>query len=151
MKPAPTPQTTVRVQRLIRAPRERVFAAWTAPGQIAQWLVPRPGRVLSARMDLRIGGTFLYRVSIPGGGEEDLLGVFREITPPQRLVFTWSHHGNPDPRMSFEESLVTVELAERLEGTEVKIIHSRLPADDIAIQFGGGWEMAMDQLEKLFP
>lgn len=150
MKPNPTPLTTVRIQRLIRAPRERVFAAWTAPEQIAQWLVPRPGRVLSATIDLRPGGAFLYHVAIPGGGEEDIHGVFQEIRPPERLVFTWAHRGNPDPRMDFGETLVTVELAGHAQGTEVRVIHSRLPANDIATQFGGGWETALSQLEELF-
>lgn len=150
MKSNPTPHTTVRVRRLIRASRERVFAAWTAPEQIAQWLVPRPGRVISAKIDLCPGGAFLFHVSIPGGGEEELHGIFQEITPPERLVFTWAHRGNPDPRMSFDATLVTVELARQAEGTEVRIFHSRLPSKDLATQFGGGWEMALDQLAELF-
>ncbi len=148
MKTNPKTGVTLRVVRRIRAPRAAVFAAWTTPSEIMQWLVPRPGRALSAEVDLRPGGRYLFHVSIPGGGEEDLHGTFQEVVPPERLVYTWAHRDNPDPQMNFGEALITVEFLDREGDTEIRLTQSRLPNVTLRELFRGGWDTALDQLEQ---
>lgn len=152
MKPrtqCPVP-ITVKLRESIRAPRERVFRAWTSPDEILRWLVPNPGRAVSAEVDLRPGGKYRIQVLIPGGGEEDLCGVFQEVAIPSRLVYTWSHVGNPDPEMAFGETLVTVEFEEANGYTIVHLTHSSFPARALRDQFSHGWTMALTQLNNLF-
>ncbi len=70
--------TALKVTRLINAPRERIFAAWTTPADILKWFGPETCQVLSAKVNLRPGGDYHYRVKSERMGEVNLDGVFRE-------------------------------------------------------------------------
>src|SRR5262249_30365679 len=99
------------MRRTFNAPRELVFRAWTEPQLLAQWSCPRGFTCTEQRGELRVGGAFFARMRSPEGTEHRLRGVYREIVPPERLVFThcWvDESGTPGP-----ETLVTVSLAER--------------------------------------
>ena len=98
------------IRRTFNAPRELVFRAWTEPQLLAQWSCPRGYSFTEQSGDLRVGGGFSATMRSPEGTEHRLRGVYREIVPPERLVFThlWvDERGNPGP-----ETLVTVTLAE---------------------------------------
>src|SRR5512136_670288 len=103
--------TELRVTRLITAPRERVFSAWTAPADIEKWFGPETCRTLSAKIDLRLGGKYHYWLKSEDFGEVDLRGVFREVKRPGKLVYTWNWKGHP--KLEFGETLVTVEFLDR--------------------------------------
>jgi glutathione S-transferase len=123
----PAKPENLNVQRLIRAPRARVFQAWTNPDDILKWFGPGDCRALEAKVDLRVGGVYRFRV-LTHGMEMDLVGVFHEITPPSRLVYTWQFKGGPPPDMP--ETLVTVEFVDQNGGTEVRIKHEKLPTPE---------------------
>src|SRR5262249_7142388 len=76
--------------RVLDAPRELVFKAWTEAERLAHWWGPKGFAVRVCRLDLRPGGVFLYSMRSPDG--RDMWGkwVFREIVPPERLVFVVS-------------------------------------------------------------
>jgi uncharacterized protein YndB with AHSA1/START domain len=134
------------VHRLIRAPRERVFHAWTNPDDILKWFGPGECRVLDAKVDLRVGGSYRFRV-LTHGMEMDLVGVFREISLPSRLVYTWQFKGGPPPDMP--ETFVTVEFVEQDAGTEIRIKHEKLPTAEVREQHRIGWEGCLDKLTAL--
>jgi predicted enzyme related to lactoylglutathione lyase/uncharacterized protein YndB with AHSA1/START domain len=144
---AATEQTTkLRVTRLIKAPRERVFAAWTTPADILKWFGPETCQVVSAKINLRPGGDYHYRVKSEKMGEVKLDGVFREVKQPSKLIYTWSFSGNP--QVEFGESQVTVEFLDRKGATEVRITHEQLPNDEVKEDHNKGWNGCLDKLEK---
>ena len=135
------------IRRTFNASRELVFRAWTEPQLLAQWSCPRGFTCSENRGELRVGGAFSACMRSPEGTEHRLRGVYREIVPPERLVFThcWvDERGTPGP-----ETLVTVILAERGGRTEM-MFHQGLFAS-IAARDGHeqGWTSCFEQLAEL--
>ena len=87
------------ITRVFDAPRELVWQAWTTEGDAAEWWHPRgieikPG---SVAVDARVGGRYAYTMVNPADGQEyPTAGVYREVTAPERLVFTWGSPGDRD-------------------------------------------------------
>jgi uncharacterized protein YndB with AHSA1/START domain len=75
------------ISREFDAPRDLVFAAWTEPERLAQWWGPKGFTIKVANVDLRPGGMFLYGMTAPDGNEIWGKFIYREITPPERMVF----------------------------------------------------------------
>ncbi|HTS18994.1 MAG TPA: SRPBCC domain-containing protein [Verrucomicrobiae bacterium] len=139
---------TLEVKRLIKAPRERVFAAWTTPDQIMKWFGSENCRMLSVTMDPRVGGAYRIRSRNESSGEHEVTGVFREVRRPSRLVYTWIM---VDGAMAgIGETVVTVDFLEVKEGTEVRLRHEGFPAAEPRDQHNHGWNGCFDKLEKLF-
>jgi uncharacterized protein YndB with AHSA1/START domain len=93
--------------RAFDAPRELVFKAYTDPKAIPHWWGPRRYATTVYRMDVRPGGAWRF-VSRGADGEEFAFnGVYREIVPPERLVYTFEFEGLPGPvlleTVAFEE------------------------------------------------
>ena len=144
---APAQTHSLTVRRTIEAPRERVFHAWSDPEALKQWWC-RPGvETPSAEVDLRVGGRYRLGMRRPADGESfSLSGVFQEVTPPERLVYTWLWKGqNPETH----ETLVTVEFKDRGEKTEVVLTHERFPDVQMRDQHNQGWNDCLDSLDRL--
>jgi uncharacterized protein YndB with AHSA1/START domain len=89
MTPSPqftAPELELSLERLIDAPRERVFHAWTT--QLPLWWGPHGMTTPVCEMDLRPGGIFRTVMRAPDGSEYPTCGVFLEVSPPERIVFT---------------------------------------------------------------
>jgi hypothetical protein len=140
--------TTLVVKRFIKAPRERVFAAWTTPDDLLKWFGPKSCRALAAEVDLRVDGRYHVQIESQVMGSVGLSGVYREIQSPSRLVFTWQWQ-NP-PMQDFGESLVTVNFYEAEGGTDVHLIHERFPNAQVRDNHGYGWSGCLDKLDVLF-
>jgi len=138
--------TKLRVTRLIKAPRERVFTAWTTPADILKWFGPETCETLSAKVNLRPSGEYHLRVKSEKMGEVNLDGVFREVRWPSKLVYTWNFSGQPG--LDFGESQVTVEFLDRKGATEVQITHEQLPSEELKEDHNKGWNGSLDRLEK---
>lgn len=98
--PKPATVTTpsereVYIERVFEAPPERVFAAFTDPELIPQWWGPRNTTTTVEEMDVRPGGTWRFIHGMDDGSETAFRGVYREITPPARLVQTFEWEGMP--------------------------------------------------------
>ena len=77
------------ISRLFDAPRRLVFDAFTKPELLKRWLTGPPGWSLPVcEIDLRVGGALRYLWRGPAGEQMGMSGVFREITPPDRIVST---------------------------------------------------------------
>ena len=97
----------IRVSRVLPAPRERVFHAWTDAESLKRWWGPGLFTTPEAFVDLRPGGRYSLVMQPADGERLRLAGTYLEIEPPARLVYTWRWEaGVPDT----EESLVTAEL-----------------------------------------
>jgi uncharacterized protein YndB with AHSA1/START domain len=133
------------VRRTIRAPAERVFAAWTEPSQLRAWWGPRPVTCSAAEVDLRIGGRYRIENALPEGTTVTIAGEFRAIEPPHRLVYTWRMGAGPEE----EESLVTVRFEARGDATEVVIVHEQLASQPVRESHEKGWDGCLDGLERI--
>ncbi|MBB5518222.1 SRPBCC family protein [Amphiplicatus metriothermophilus] len=76
------------LERIIDAPREALFRAWTEADLLKQWFAPKPWTVAKAELDARPGGASLIVMKSPDGGEHPCRGVYLEIVPNERIVFT---------------------------------------------------------------
>jgi uncharacterized protein YndB with AHSA1/START domain len=146
MSEAAEEKPVLQISRVIAAPRERVFAAWTSPEEIKMWFGPEAGRVLDAQVDLRVGGEYCFYTSTPTLGEVRVRGQYREIIPPSKLVYTWQWEGNPEFEVG--SSLVTVEFVEVGGLTTIHLTHEQLPSAESRDAHAHGWIGALDKLEK---
>jgi len=125
------------IRRLIRHPRGRVFSALTDPEKMVQWFFGMKTGHAKVSNDLRPGGRYAIKMS-DGKQECDPHGTYLEITPPSRLVFTWSLEGRA------VESRVTIELLARGSATEFVLTHE-LPPDQTK-EHRQGWTNCIDHL-----
>jgi len=139
------PPAILQMNRLIKTSRERVFAAWTTPNQIPRWFGPGTCKVLDAQIDLRMGGSYQFRVFNDPHGEMIVSGEYREVISPEKLVFTWRWLDDPD----WEDltSVVTVEFVEVTGGTEVRLTHEGFPSEESAGRHEQGWTSCFDKLQ----
>jgi uncharacterized protein YndB with AHSA1/START domain len=139
------PQTnTLQLRRTFRAPRAKVFRAWTDPEALKQWFGPPgyPGQ--AAEVDLRRGGR--YRITMrkdPDGDPFSAFGTFQEIRPPERLVFTWNYDHS-----DIGDTLVTIDFRDLGDQTEIVLTHERFPSPEERDKHNVGWNGCLDRLEQ---
>jgi len=85
----------IRVWREFNAPRELVFKAFTDPTLVPRWWGPRDFTTIVDRMEVRMGGIWRYVQQGADGDQYAFRGVYHEITPSQRLVYTFEYEGMP--------------------------------------------------------
>ena len=142
---APTDQGLVLTRRF-DAPRELVFAAFTDPKQVRRWWGPKDYPATHVEMDVRPGGRWRNCLTAAADGRELWQhGVFREVMPPSRLVFTfvWEEEGERGL-----ETLVTITFAEDGGGTRLTL--RQTPFHSIAERdgHGYGWSSTFDRLDE---
>ena len=139
---------SLKLSRFIKAPRERVFAAWITPSDIVRWLGGEPCHIQTANIDARVGGEYHFKFKGSDAGKPGMTGVFREVKSPERLVFTWMT-GSCDEEMPRAETLVTVEFTAQSGGTMVQLTHEGFPTEELCEGHNQGWNSSFDKLEKL--
>ena len=133
------------ITRVFEAPRELVWKAWTE--EMDQWSAPRGFTIPISEGDLRLGGKWRAVMVSPEGKELPLGGVYREIVPPERLVFTHSWDdasGKPGP-----ETVVTVTLVARGQKTEMNFRQTGFDSTESRNGHADGWGQSFDRLEEL--
>ncbi|MBO9377457.1 polyketide cyclase [Sphingomonas histidinilytica] len=138
--------------RLIDAPREKLFRCWTDPELIPQWFCPPPWGVSKAEVDLRPGGSSLIVMRGPDGQEMPNPGVYLEVVPNEKLVFTDAFTRAWEPsEKPFMTGILT--FADEAGKTRYTAIVRHWTAEDKAqheaMGFHEGWGIATDQLEAL--
>jgi uncharacterized protein YndB with AHSA1/START domain len=139
---------SLEIKRFINAPRARVYAAWTDPAQLKQWFGPEKVQTRNLIADARAGGKFRWDLTNSEGEKMTCLGEYRELQPGKKIVFTWQWDDDEDWENHI--SVVTVELSDRDGGTELRLIHEQLPNEQSRDGHTGGWNSALDKLEKFF-
>lgn len=138
---------TITITRVLNAPRERVFEAWTRPEHLTKWFGPRDFSAPEVSVDLRPGGAWRACIRSPEGRDYWMHGVYREIVPPERLVFThvWEEgHDSPD-----HETLVSVTLEDQGGKTKLTFHKAVLESVTERISQGTGWSECLDRLAQL--
>jgi len=95
--------------RAFHAPHRLVFEAWTRPEHVRRWYGCRAFTLTVCEINLRVGGAWRYTLRSPDGVDHTMQGVYREIVPPKRLVYTEQYLA---PGFTSNEALVTVLFAE---------------------------------------
>ncbi len=146
-------EAVIVIRRVVDAPRERVFEAFTDPKHLAQFWGPKGFTCPACDVDLRVGGEFRMQMRAPDGSTHPCTGIFREIVPPERIVYTGTaDDGHPCGGGLPPHSLVTMTFAD--EGGKTRItIHTQLKsaaAREAAIAggFNQGWNDSIDRLAE---
>lgn len=133
----------VRIEKVLEAPRDAVFRAWTTPEGLRRWWGPGDYTTPLAEVDLRPGGTYHLVMEPPDGAQLHVGGTYREVDPPRRLVYTWQWtSGVPDPR----ESVVTVEFEDLGSRTRVTLVHDGFDEAAPVEPYESGWQSGFDKL-----
>ena len=139
---SPRSRPSLLLVRTYRAPPEKVWRAWTEPEALKHWIGPdAANEVLVAEVDLRVGGRYRLVFTTPDGEQHDARGVYREIVPGRKLVFTWKWHGEPEI-----ESLVTVSLEPAGAGTQMRFHQEPFVDEESRRGHESGWNGAFDKL-----
>jgi uncharacterized protein YndB with AHSA1/START domain len=136
------------IKRLIQAPRDRVYAAWTDPAQLKQWFGPENVQTRELVADARVGGEFRWDLTNSEGEKMTIRGEYRELQPGKKIVFTWQWED--DEAWENHVSVVTVELDDRDGGTELRLTHEQLPNEESRDGHTAGWNSVLDKLGKFF-
>ena len=138
----------LEINRVIKVPRDRVYAAWTDPAQLKAWFGPENVQTRDLVADARVGGRFRWDLTNSEGENMTMLGEYRELQPGKKIVFTWQWQDDEDWENHI--SIVTVELSDRDGDTELRLSHEQLPNEASRDGHTRGWERALDKLEKFF-
>jgi uncharacterized protein YndB with AHSA1/START domain len=134
---------SLTLKRRFNAPRAKVFAAWTDPEKMKQWMGPEGVQGISCEIDARAGGSYRLVMRAPNGDEHDVSGVYREVVPNEKLVFTWAWKSSPD-----RQSLVTVLLKADGDGTLLTLTHEQFFDESARDHHQHGWTGSLNKLEK---
>jgi uncharacterized protein YndB with AHSA1/START domain len=153
---AGTSQHELVLTRLIAAPREKLFKAWTTPEILVQWFAPKPWTTPRAELDVRPGGSSLVVMCGPDGVEFPNRGVYLEVVENERLVFTdayteaWKPSAKP-----FMTGILTFEDASGPDGPATRYTARVLhwSAEDCEAHakmgFHEGWGKCTEQLAEV--
>jgi uncharacterized protein YndB with AHSA1/START domain len=135
----------LRLQRHFDQVRpEQVWQAWTDPKALRAWFCPgEDNSVIHARTDVRMGGAFCVAFRMPNGDEHEVNGIYREVMPVSKLVFTWAWRNAPE-----RESLVTVQLTPTATGTRMDFLHEQFLDEAERDSHEGGWLPTLDKLGR---
>jgi uncharacterized protein YndB with AHSA1/START domain len=137
---------SLTIKRRINAAPAKIYAAWTDPEKLIAWFgVPAKLKqgTLQAATDLRVGGRYRISFEATDGEHFQVDGIYREIVPNERLVFSWAWHSTPE-----RESQVTVSLKPDGAGTMLTLHHEQFFDEAARDGHEKGWSTLLDQLER---
>lgn len=141
------------LERVFDAPREKVYRAWTEPKLLKQWFAPLPWTTPGAALDVRPGGLSQVVMRDPEGKDYPSQGVYLEVVPNEKLVFTDAFSAAWEPsEKPFMLAIVTFEDVAGGKTRYTACVRHWTPADREAHEkmgFHEGWGAAADQLAEL--
>lgn len=139
--------TELVITRIFDAPRSLVFDAWTKPEHLEKWqMSPRGMTVTTEKSDIRPGGEYSVTMSAPDGSAHRLRGVYREVVPPSKLVFTHAWL-DADGNLG-KDTVVTVTFEE--QGAQTLFTLRQTGFGTVASRDGhaAGWNSGIDKLDE---
>jgi len=134
----------LEMTRHIRAPRERVFDAFTNESALAAWHCPRAMRVVEASADARVGGRYRIVISGRDGARHDVSGEYQRVDRADFLAYTWQWAGGVLP--PGVRTLIEVTLTDQDGGTHLHMRHSGFPDEGTRDAHTTGWQSVFNRL-----
>jgi uncharacterized protein YndB with AHSA1/START domain len=135
--------SSLLISRTYPASVERVFKAWTDANQLGQWFAPTDDYTTKASVDLKVGHEYRIAITHKGGNVHTILGTYRLIDPPRKLVYTWRWEGGP-----MADTLVTVDFAPDGDATKVTITHEQFTNTEDRDKHNEGWNGCLNRLQR---
>ena len=129
------------ITRVIDASREELFEAFTNPKIMSEWFYPDEDMSVEVNNTFKVGGGYTLKMHGKDGVTYTHVGEYKEIVPPEKLVFTW----NSD---FVQNTLVTIAFNKSDSGTEIVLTHDLLPSEEQAECHVGGWNGCLARLES---
>ncbi|MDI1288199.1 MAG: SRPBCC domain-containing protein [Reyranella sp.] len=136
---------SLALKRRLKAPPEKVYEAWTVPEKMIRWWGATDPASRTAKADVRVGGRFHVGFRGDNGDQHDVSGIYREVVPAEKLVFSWAWKSTPE-----RESQVTVHLKADGDGTILTLTHEQFFDEKARDDHRRGWSLALDNLERVF-
>jgi uncharacterized protein YndB with AHSA1/START domain len=153
------PNNELVITRVFDAPLALVWKVWTDPEPFKQWWGPKTFTCPACKIDLRVGGKYITCMRSSEGKDYWTTGVYREIVPMKRIVYTdsfadekgnvvpASHYGMPGDDWP-KEMQVTVTFEDLGSKTRMMLKHVGLPAGKMEDMTGAGWNESFDKLAE---
>lgn len=151
-----TTQTTSKkelsIERVFDAPRQLVWDVWTTPEHIAQWYGPQGFSTSVESMDFQPGGNWKYVMRSPDGREMPIIGVFREIVEPEKIVTEDAYPGKTEDGK--DKFLITTVTFQEQENQCQLTMHILFPTEEDCAQYEQsgavwGWNSSFDRVDEL--
>ena len=136
---------TLHLERVLHAPRERVFAACVEPDQLGKWWGPTGFTAPSVELDVRDGGQYRITMQPPEGDAFHLRGQYSEVDPARRLVYTFEWE-EPDP--DDRATLVTLSFFDHSDGTRLVVEQESFATQARYELHDAGWSETLDRLTE---
>jgi len=136
----------VALDRVIPAPRAKVYRAWLDPEVLAGWMGPDDFSVVVATVDERVGGTHFVELIDADGQHHTFTSVIQELVPDERIVLAWRFHATA------EDTLLTVTLRDAEGGgTQLRLEHERITYEGEldTRSVDAGWSQTLAKLQAL--
>jgi uncharacterized protein YndB with AHSA1/START domain len=150
---APASDRELVLCRIIDAPREKVFRAWTDPVLLKQWFAPAPFTTPIVETDVRAGGSSYFVMRDPQGNEYPNRGVYLEVIPNQKLVFTdaYTKAWEPADKPFFTGVLTFEDAGNGKTRYTARALHWSVADRDAHEKMGfhEGWGQCTEQLEAV--
>jgi uncharacterized protein YndB with AHSA1/START domain len=145
MEQAKLEKPSLSIDRHYPVAPEKVWRAWTDPQALAKWWGPGGQEPVSlAELDVRVGGRFRIVFGGAEGRDHECAGVYREVVPNRKLVFTWTWPNSTPER----ESLVTITFRAVDGGTQLDFLHEQLFDETVRDNHKRGWSESLAKLER---
>ncbi len=137
---------TLEISRVIKAPRQTVFDAFTKPEIFSQWWGPKGVSCKNVTIDLQIGGAYSLEMHHESGNVHHLSGEYQKISPPDHLAMTW-HWGVGEEKGAATNVALTFN--DHPDGTEVVLVHDGFATEEFRDNHNSGWSGSFDCLEGI--
>lgn len=143
------PGSVLRLEQVVAASPEQIFAAWTTPTEMVEWYAPNDQfTVPIAQADARVGGTYRVGMKPPDKAEPHVVsGQYCTLDYPRSLSFTWAWEA---PVPDVQETQVTLEFRPQGSSTNVILTHERFRDEHQCREHAKGWTGCLGQLARRF-
>ncbi|HEV7986118.1 MAG TPA: SRPBCC family protein [Steroidobacteraceae bacterium] len=137
------------IERVIHAPREMVWKAWTDPKQIVKWWGPNGFTTTIETMEVRPGGVWTFVMHGPDGTDYANKSTFIEVVPPERIVFAHGGGSADGPRAQFESRRTFQALGRDQTRVSIDMVFPTAADRDRIVQYYGAIEGGHQTLRRL--
>jgi uncharacterized protein YndB with AHSA1/START domain len=138
-------EPSLTLKRRLKAAPQAVYDVWTDPTKIVKWFGPDSGPVEHAAFDVRVGGKYTVIFRTEDGEQHQVSGVYREVIPNEKLVFTWAWRSTPE-----RESVVTLQIKPDGDGSLLTLQHEKFFDEPARNRHREGWTGCLDKLVLYF-